>query len=182
MILSLSNQVHIFITSVVIGIISGIIYDIIKIFRIAIKHNNFIIQLEDALFWIGITFFSFTAMISRNFGDIRFFNIIGIFSGMILYILTVSPIIIGLSEKIIYIIKYILRLFITIITTPLRLIYIIMLKPVIKLIKHINKRCEKLLHLIYFCAKIKTKSFMGKTRTAKDKKQKDWVLWVEGKI
>ena len=97
MILSLSNQVHIFITSVVIGIISGIIYDIIKIFRIAIKHNNFIIQLEDALFWIGITFFSFTVMRSRNIGDIRFFNIIGICSGMILYILTVSPIIIGLS-------------------------------------------------------------------------------------
>ncbi len=173
MILSLSNQFIIFITSVVIGIISGIVYDCIKILRIAIKHSNFIIQLEDALFWISITFFSFTVMISRDFGDIRFFNIIGIFSGMILYILTVSPIVIGLSEKIIYIIKYILRLFITIITTPLKIIYIIMLKPVIKLLKYTNKKCLKLLHLMGFCAKIKTKVFLKKTKNIKHKKQKD---------
>lgn len=159
LILSLNEQAAIFITTVLLGIIAGAVYDCIKIFRIAFKHNNIFIQLEDGIFWITITFFVFTVMLNRNYGEIRFFNIAGVFLGMIMYIFTVSPIVISVSSKIIYVCRYIINLFFTIITTPIRILYILLFRPIIKRGKIATKKGRNILHLLAFYAKIKVKEF-----------------------
>ncbi len=170
MILSLNEQAKIFLMSIILGLISGAVYDGIKIFRIAIKHNNIFVQIEDAIFWVAMAFFVFSVMLSRNFGEIRFFNIIGIFSGMTFYIFTISPIVVGFSEKIINVIKYVLRLFTTIILTPLRLLYIVIGKPIVKTSFVAKQRLGKVLHLVGFYAKIKSKGFYRSLKIIKNKK------------
>ena len=52
MILSMGSQVKLFLLTILLGVITGFIYDLIKTLRKILKHNNFMIQVEDFLFWI----------------------------------------------------------------------------------------------------------------------------------
>ena len=44
-----SSQAILFITSVEIGILMGVLFDLIRIFRKLLKHPNFLVQVEDML-------------------------------------------------------------------------------------------------------------------------------------
>ena len=159
MILSLNEQANLFIMTVIIGSTIGFIYDIIRIIRLMIKHPKFIINLEDGIYWIFVAALMFYIMLNKNSGEIRFFNLLGVFIGMILYLLTLSRIIMKVSSQIINIIHYILNLFITIIFTPFKLIYIIFKKPINKSQNFISKKSKKALHLCKLCVKIRKRTF-----------------------
>ena len=85
MILSMGSQVKLFLFMILLGVITGFIYDLIRTLRKIIKHNNFMIQIENFLFWILISTGIFFMILNKNSGQIRGFCIIGVFSGMILY-------------------------------------------------------------------------------------------------
>ena len=159
MIISLSEQAEIFIITIFLGIVSAMTYDILRIFRIAIKHKNIFVQVEDAIYWICISFFVFGVMLDKNYGEIRFFNIIGIFLGMIFYIITFSSVIIRISNKIILIVKYIFNLFFKIIMTPVSIFYKIFCKPIISFSKIISMRFKNWFYLLNMYLKIRKKDF-----------------------
>lgn len=125
------------------GIILMFMYDIIRIFRRIISHNNLFISIEDIIFWIISAFIIFIVMYFQNNGIIRSFSIIAMILGMILYNKTISN----------YFVKYIsfiINKIIHIILMPF-----IFLKRLIKKVKYklkdkINKskakrgdKCEK---------------------------------------
>ena len=164
MILSLSNQATLFLMTVAAGFISGTLYDAFRIIRLVVRHKRVFIQLEDGLYWLLVVFLIFIFMLNRNYGEIRPFSVGGVFLGMIMYFTLVSPAVMGISHIIINAVKYILTLLITIILTPLRLIYIILGRPILKLIKKGLKFVKKGLHLFKVYAKIKLSTGFKKIR------------------
>ena len=157
MILSLNNQAILFFNTIVVGLVLGLIYDAFRIFRDTFKHTFLMIQAEDVLYWIIVIFTMFFFMLHENYGEIRFFSICGAFLGMILYFLTISHIVMGVMINLIKLIKYIILLFLRIVFTPFRLIYILLRKPVEKTGKMFYKKSSKVLHLLRLYVRIKTK-------------------------
>ena len=154
MILSMSNQVKLFLLAFLIGIATGFIYDMIKTIRKIIYHNNFAIQVEDFLFWIIISGATFFIMLNKNSGQIRSFCIGGALFGMLLYSLTLSKFVVATSVGIV---NFLLK----IIMNALRIIFL-PVKFIIKIIPWhyfvvVKKFFQKYLYISNHYAKIKGK-------------------------
>ena len=85
MILSVNNQVKLFFLMILSGLLIGFFYDLLRLGRKIIKHKDFFVQVEDFLFWIIISGGIFLLILRKNFGQVRFFCIGGIFFGLFFY-------------------------------------------------------------------------------------------------
>lgn len=99
------SQSELFFTSIQIGIIIGIIFDSIRIFRKMIHHPNFAVQIEDMLFWVFSGFMGFYMLYNCNYADIRPYIMLGMIMGASLYFLTFSILVMKVMTCIIELIK-----------------------------------------------------------------------------
>ena len=155
MILSLHAQAQLFLLTILLGGIMGLVYDGLRVFRHALPHKPFWIQLEDGIFWLVAVFLVFGVMLHASSGEIRFFTIFGLFGGMGLYFLTMSRLVIAISDRIIWLVKYIVVLFFRILSTPFRLVWLLIRKPLQKIRGFCGKQRKKLLHSCKLCVKMK---------------------------
>lgn len=77
MILSLHAQAQLFLLTVFLGGGMGLFYDGLRVFRHALRHNAFWVQVEDGLFWLLAVFLVFCVMLHANAGEIRFLRFWG---------------------------------------------------------------------------------------------------------
>lgn len=154
MILSLHAQAQLFLLTVLLGGGMGLFYDGLRVFRHALRYNAFWVQAEDGLFWLLAVFLVFCVMLHANAGEIRFFTILGLFGGMGLYFLTLSRMVLAVSDKIISAVKYMLGLFGRIVTTPFRLLWLVFCRPARKIGGFCEKQRKKLLQSVKLCVKI----------------------------
>lgn len=155
MILSYGYQARLFLTTIAVGALLGFAYDVFRIFRKMIPHSNFFIQLEDAVYWLSVILTMFLFMLHENYGEIRFFSIIGAFLGMIFYFLTVSRVVILVSSTVISFAKRVILLFLTIILTPFRLVWMLVGCPVKKTGRFFQRKSGNVLHFLRVYVKIR---------------------------
>lgn len=105
----ITNQAALFLRSVEIGIMMGILFDLIRIFRKLVKHPNFLVQIEDMLYWIVCGFIGFYMFYVCNYAEIRPFIFIGISLGAIFYFMTFSVIFMKIAAIIINYVKEFVR-------------------------------------------------------------------------
>jgi len=122
MILSMADQARFFLWTMILGAVSGVIFDIFRIVRRIIKHPDFLTQAEDLLYWLVISVLIFYFILHHNSGEVRIYAIIGVFSGMSLYFLTFSRLIIKASVFIIDLIRKIIITTVKILLMPLKFI------------------------------------------------------------
>lgn len=77
--------------SVLWGIGLTVVYDFLRIGRMAVRHASWAVSVEDFLYWIFAGFALFYLLFSMNDGKIRWFALAGAASGMWLYHITLSP-------------------------------------------------------------------------------------------
>ena len=111
MILSLHEQARMFLLCIALGGGMGLLYDCLRVFRHSLHHKRFWVQAEDALFWLTAVFLVFGVLLRANSGEVRFFSLFGLFGGMGLYFLTLSHWVVAVSDSVIRLIKYLVRLF-----------------------------------------------------------------------
>jgi spore cortex biosynthesis protein YabQ len=167
------EQFYLFLYAVAFGVADFFIYDCIRILRIAFKHSFNAIQAEDALFWFISAVFFYKMLIFLNEGEVRFYIVMGFFSGAIAYHFSFSPIIMCVANEVISAIKKVLSVILRIFLFPLRLCLKVVKKP----LNFICISVKKLLILSSDCAKIKTKQTfkrLAKKRrpVKKDERQK----------
>lgn len=150
MILSALFQGKLFVLFFIFGIISAFTYDFIRLFRFYKNHSRVLKSSEDIIYWLFISAVFFYIVLYTNNGELRFFIFAAFFTGHILYFYTLSPIVFNIQKQIIHILLYIIRLFITIISTPFILIYAIFKRPV----NFLCKLLYKLLISLKKCVKI----------------------------
>lgn len=117
------NQANLFLIFVINGTIIGLVFDIFRILRKSFKTSDIITTIEDILFWIITGIIVLYSIFVFNNGEIRFFMFIGIFLGVMLYMVLLSNYIIKISVKTITIIKIILAFIFKIIIYPFQVIY-----------------------------------------------------------
>lgn len=165
MILSMSDQALLFLTTVIIGAFIGFIYDFIRIFRKVIRHPDFVVQIEDSAFWILSAAGIFIIMLDRNYGEIRLFSILGIFIGMIIYFFTVSRPFLSVSFAIIDFIKRVIKFIIYVVLLPFKFILKLLSYPyrfVEGYILFVYRKLKSILKKYYLCVKIKRDTVLSK--------------------
>lgn len=73
------------------GIYVTFVYDLLRIFRRVIPQGEFLVSLEDIVFWVYCAMKVFLLMYHESNGTIRWFAVLGALCGMFLYRKTVSP-------------------------------------------------------------------------------------------
>ena len=113
------DQALIFIVFTFTGILLGILFDFFRVFRRTFNTIDFITYLEDILYWILAGIIVLYNIWFFNNGEIRFFMIIGIIMGAIIYSLLFSPILIKIETMILTKLKNIIMFFYKIIIIPI---------------------------------------------------------------
>lgn len=155
MILSLQAQAQLFWLTVLLGGGMGLIYDGLRVFRRAMPHKRALVQLEDGLFWLAAVFLVFRVMLRASGGEIRFFSIFGLFGGMGLYFLSISHLVLPLSDRIIRAVKMVFCILGQILWTPFRLFFLIFGYPLRKIGRFCDRKRKKLLQSCRVYAKMK---------------------------
>lgn len=102
------NQAYIFMAFSIVGVTIGLLFDIFRILRKTIKTNDIVTYLEDILFWLLTGIIIIISMYYFCDGQLRFFMVIGIILGTVIYILTISRYVIKVSVFIINLVKRII--------------------------------------------------------------------------
>ena len=143
MILSMSGQAWLFLSTVLVGGAVGLLYDITRIFRKTARHSGLAVQLEDLLFWMAATGLTFYYMLHRNYGEIRVFTLIGIAIGLVLYFVTVSRWVLIVSVAIVNYLKRVVTAAVRIILVPVRFAAAWLAPPVKKALGSARKRTRR---------------------------------------
>lgn len=142
----LAEQALIFVEALLVGAALGLLYDVFRITRVAFPTASGVVFAEDILFFIicaVVTFFFGLTVID---GSLRLFLVFGELLGAIIYYFTVGKLVMGISKKIIAVIKSIISFMIKWIFIPIwTVIYHIMtfiVRPFIYLEKIFKKKLQ----------------------------------------
>ena len=171
MILSINEQARLFTYVFIAGLASGALYDLIEILRLNVKHKSFFIYVEDIIYWLVVIMLLFLFMLDKNHAEIRLFDIAGFFGGMLIYNFLLSPFVIKALMFVIKIIKLIIKLLVEIIMTPIRLIWLVIGKPVRKAEDFLKGYLKKVLHLSAVYAKVNKRRIDNQLRFIRRKKE-----------
>ena len=141
------NQAYLFLIFTLNGVFIGLLFDFFRILRKTFKTLNLITYIEDIIFWILTGISIIFCMYKFSDGSIRLFMFLGLIFGIILYMLTLSKIIIKMFVNIINVIK-------TIIIIPLKIIKRYLLKPIYKIYQKIKTFMTKIVYKVNKIKKI----------------------------
>ncbi|MCX7711966.1 MAG: spore cortex biosynthesis protein YabQ [Clostridia bacterium] len=148
------NQAYVFLCAVAGGILIAFLYDLFRIRRKALKTNIVFIYIEDFVYWILVALVMFGIVYFSNEGELRGYIFLGTLTGVILYILTLSKIVIGSAIMIIKVIYRIVSTIWKVVTYPFRLVYKILRVPARGVKKHTRRFFQGAKHV--------TKSKLGR--------------------
>ncbi len=99
------DQLQLFVIFMIIGIFIGLFFDTFRILRKTFKHKDFVIYIQDFLFWIITGAVLLYSSFIFNSGEFRAYMILGALLGFFAYIFTLSKYFIKINVKIIEMIK-----------------------------------------------------------------------------
>ncbi len=171
MILSINEQAGIFLCVFAAGVISGICYDLIELLRLCVKHGKAAVCIEDVMYWIVVIVLLFLFLLDKNYADIKLFNILGFFLGMLAYKFTMSRAVMKVLIIAARIVRLAVKLLLEIIFTPFRLIWLVIGNPVMTLECALERCLKKVLHSGHIYAKINRNRIAGQMRFIRRKKE-----------
>lgn len=86
----IAEQVYIFLSSVLIGSIMGIIFDFFRALRRKGRTKNIVVYVQDIVFWLIVAVIIITSSFVLNNGDLRGYMLVGYLLGALLYMLILS--------------------------------------------------------------------------------------------
>ena len=101
----MNNEIYTMLIFFIIGILIGILFDIFRTLRRTFKTSNIVTYIEDALFWALTGFLILYGILNFTLGEIRFYTILIIITGTIIYYLTISKYLIYINVKMINFVK-----------------------------------------------------------------------------
>ena len=121
------NQAYLFLVFSLTGVAIGVLFDFFRILRRTIKTANIITYIEDILFWVLTGILILYNIWYFNNGEIRVYMFLGIILGVLIYMSTLSNIVVKLFTRILGTIIKVLELpFKTIIAVFRKIITIIL--------------------------------------------------------
>ena len=127
------NQAYLFLVFSITGVIIGVLFDFFRILRRTIKTSNIITYIEDVLFWILTGLLILYNIWYFNNGEIRIYMFLGIIMGVLIYMSTLSNLLIKIFSKI-------FQTIIKVIELPIKTIFAFFRKIFTKIIKNFTNK------------------------------------------
>lgn len=140
---TINEQAFLFLTCVKTGIFMGMLYDFIRVFRKIIRHPNWVVQIEDLLYWVTCGCFAFVMIYWKNYGQIRSFVFLGMVIGITLYFCTVSILFMKITTKAINWTQKAVNRILNFVLIPIKCIIVVIRTPIIyalNICKAVNRR------------------------------------------
>lgn len=100
-----ANQTYTFFIFILVGSIIGLLFDAFRVIRKTFKTPDIITYIEDVVFWIlTCMLLAYTIFVYNN-GELRAYIFIGIFIGIILYIILISKYVIMICTSFLKVVK-----------------------------------------------------------------------------
>ena len=122
MILSMTGQALLFLSTVLVGGAIGLLFDLFRIFRKTTRHSRLAVTLEDLFFWVAATGLTFYYMLHRNYGEIRVFSLVGVAIGLVLYLATISRWVVAVLVAVVNYLKRVVAAAVRVVMVPVRLV------------------------------------------------------------
>ena len=103
------NQAYLFLVFSLTGVAIGILFDFFRILRRSIKTSNLVTYIQDILFWILTGIIVLNSIWYFNNGELRIFVFLGLIIGLLIYMTTLSSIIVKIFTKLLVILINILK-------------------------------------------------------------------------
>ncbi len=129
---TISIQLYSLFLFIIAGIVIGTFFDVFRILRRTFRTPDWMTYLEDILFWILTGIFLLFLLFYFQNGKIRGYIIVGLFFGILIYMLTISRYFIKISVHILTIIKNVIKQIFIWCGKPFTFIYKILKRIVLK--------------------------------------------------
>lgn len=146
---SVSHEAYVFLCSAICGMFLGILYDVFRTVRRKCSDFSVLGDLQDILFWTFAAIIMLAVIFFANNGKVRWYEFLGVFLGMNIYIFTLSRIFLSVFGFILDIFLKIFKLFFKILLTPLVFLYNIVFRWIILFFKPFYKMFAKLRFRLY---------------------------------
>lgn len=136
------NQAYLFLIFSLTGVAIGLLFDFFRILRRSFKTPNIVIYIEDILFWVLTGFLILYNIWYFNNGEIRLYMFLGIIIGILIYVSTLSSILVKVLSKILQTIIKVLEIPFKTLFAIFRKIYTTISSIFVKIVKkrkNINK-------------------------------------------
>ncbi len=131
------NQAYLFLVFSLTGVAIGILFDFFRILRRSIKTSNIVTYIQDILFWILTGIIVLYSIWYFNNGELRIFVFLGLILGILIYMATLSSIIVKIFTRIMIFLINILKV-------PFKMIYKIISKIITGITIFFYKNTKKL--------------------------------------
>ncbi len=144
---SQNEQLTVFLCSLGLGFILGIIYDFLRGVRLSLSGGKSLVVIFDILYFLILSFITFIFILALNKGEVRLYIIFGEALGLLFYYFSFGIAAIKLTDKIILFLKKFYSLIFKIITFPffvLKRLFRNVLVKIRKIFKKTQKKNEKI--------------------------------------
>jgi len=94
---SLAEQTYAFLMTILAGGVVGLLFDLYRVLRSALRPKQLATALTDLLYWIVVTPTVFAMLLAGNWGELRFYVLVGLAVGLALYFQALSAVVIYIS-------------------------------------------------------------------------------------
>lgn len=138
-----SEQMLIFLASLGVGFILGILYDFLRALRLSFTRGKWSVIIFDLLYFFMVAFLSYIFMLASNKGEVRSYIIIGELLGAVFYYFSLGFALMKLTDKLALLLKRLYKFIFNIISFPFRLLKRVLQKLFGKLIIFLKKSSKK---------------------------------------
>ncbi len=137
-----SEQVLIFLASMGVGFLLGILYDFLRALRLSFTRGKWSVIIFDLIYFFSVAFLSYIFILAANKGEVRSYIIIGELIGAVFYYFSFGIAIIKLTDRFVTLLKRFYGFVYKVISFPFRLMKRLF-RRVFRKLKTIFKKSEK---------------------------------------
>lgn len=89
----LAQQTYAFLMTILAGGVAGFLFDLYRVARSLTRPRQLATAVADLLYWIVVTPIVFALLLAGNWGELRFYVLIGLGVGLLLYFQALSPLV-----------------------------------------------------------------------------------------
>lgn len=170
-----NQQVIIFLASIGLGFILGILYDLLRTIRLTITKKAFALVIFDILYFVLIGFATFVFILAMNKGEVRFYIPVGEILGWLFYYFSFGLAAIKITDIIVKLLRGFFALLFRIFTAPFRLLYKVFrstIKRLVTLFRKIGRFFKKIVKKLLPKAHIYVYNLFGVLLTRENKPKK----------
>lgn len=141
---TMALQTRIFLLSIGLGFLLGILYDVFYIIRLMITKNKYAIYIQDILYLLVCSFITFLYILALNYGVVRGYVLLGELFGWVIYYLSSGFFVINYATKAIYKLKKTIKNLFLLIIKPFKMILTKIYKQILRIYLCFYKKIRKI--------------------------------------